>query len=172
LCIGAAAWHAAPRDQFIGWERQQRERSLHHDRQHRSLFILPWVHSKNLASKILGMISRQLPDDWENGYGIRPVLMESFVETDRFTGTCYKAANWIYIGKTKDRESSVPLESKAYHQGLVAFSSPPPLQTVSNSVMLLGMGWPNIYCRVSINYFLYMSLFEKERWTPEVRQLA
>ena len=66
------------------------------------------------------------------------------------------------LEKPRVAESSVPLESKAYHQGLMAFSSPPPLQTVSNSVMLLGMGWPNIYCRVSINYVLYMPLFEKE----------
>lgn len=117
LGFGAAAWHTAPRDQFIGWNREQRERNLHHVVNNARFLILPWVQSKNLASKILGMTSRQLPDDWENRYGIRPVLMESFVETHRFTGTCYKAANWIYVGKTKGRgklgpagKQSVPIK--------------------------------------------------------------
>jgi len=103
LGFGAAAWHAAPRDQFIGWDRQQRERNLQHVVNTTRYLILPWVQSNNLAPKILGMTARQLPDDWENRYGIHPVLMKSFVEMDRFTGTCYKAANWIYVGKTKGR---------------------------------------------------------------------
>ena len=65
--------------------------------------IMPWVESKNLASKILSLVARRLPDEWENRYGIRPVLLETFVDTERFTGSCYKAANWTYVGKTKGR---------------------------------------------------------------------
>ena len=117
LGFAAAAWQIAPRDQFIGWNRQQREHKLHYLVNHARFLILPWVQSKNLASKILGMAVRQLPDDWESRYCIRPVLLETFVETDRFTGTCYKAANWIYVGKTKGRgklgpagKQSVPIK--------------------------------------------------------------
>jgi hypothetical protein len=103
LGFGAAAWQTTPRDQFIGWSHEQRQRNLPYVVNNARFLILPWVQSKNLASKILGMIARQLPNDWEKRYGIRPVLMESFVETDRFTGTCYRAANWIHVGKTKGR---------------------------------------------------------------------
>ncbi len=67
------------------------------------ILILPWIKSKNLASKILSLISKQLPDDWEEKYHVRPVLLESFVEKKRFAGTCYKAANWINVGQTKGR---------------------------------------------------------------------
>ncbi len=108
LGFGAAAWQTAPRDQFIGWNHQQREANLHDVINNARFLILPWVQSKNLASKILGMISRQIADDWQRRYGIRPVLMETFVETDRFAGTCYKAANWIYVGKTKGRGKLEP----------------------------------------------------------------
>ena len=82
-----------------------------------ALLIMPWVKSKNLASKILAMAARRLPEQWEHRYGIRPVLLETFVDTQRFSGTCYKAANWTYVGKTKGRgklgpagKQSVPLK--------------------------------------------------------------
>jgi len=65
--------------------------------------ILPWIKSKNLASKILSITAGTLPDDWEKRYNIRPVLLETFVETKRFTGTCNKAANWRLCGQTKGR---------------------------------------------------------------------
>ncbi len=64
---------------------------------------MPWVKSKNLASTILAMIVRRLPTQWGDRYSIRPVLLETFVDTEHFAGTCYKAANWIYVGKTKGR---------------------------------------------------------------------
>jgi hypothetical protein len=65
--------------------------------------MLPWVRSQNLASKILATVARQLPNDWEQRYGYRPVLLETFVEQSRFIGTSYKAANWIHVGQTKGR---------------------------------------------------------------------
>ncbi len=65
--------------------------------------ILPWVASRNLASKVLALAATRLPDDWQNTYGYKPVLMETFVERERFAGTCYKAANWLYLGDTKGR---------------------------------------------------------------------
>lgn len=101
--FGAAAWQTAPRDKFIGWNHHQRKKNLHLIVNNARFLILPWIRSKNLASKILSMTIRLLPDDWEKRYNIRPVLMESFVQKDRFAGTCYKAANWINVGETKGR---------------------------------------------------------------------
>ena len=65
--------------------------------------ILPWVHCRNLASRLLSLAVRRLAEDWEQRYGYRPVLVETFVETARFRGTCYKAANWICLGQTQGR---------------------------------------------------------------------
>ncbi len=117
LGFGASAWQCAPRDQFIGWSHESRKRNLHLIVNNARFLILPWIKSKNLASKILAIAAQQLPDDWQKRYGYRPVLMESFVEKDRFVGTCYKAANWIYVGKTKGRgklgpsgKQSVPIK--------------------------------------------------------------
>jgi len=103
LGFGAAAWQAAPRDQFIGWNHPLRKCNLPLVVNNARFLILPWVQSKNLASKILAMAVKQLPKDWQKQYNITPVLMESFVETGRFTGTCYKAANWLNVGITKGR---------------------------------------------------------------------
>ena len=101
--FGAAAWQTAPRDQFIGWTAEQRKRRLNLIVNNARFLILPWVKSKNLASKILSMTARTLPNDWEKQYNIRPLLLETFVESHRFTGTCYKAANWTHVGQTKGR---------------------------------------------------------------------
>lgn len=117
LGFGASAWQCAPRDQFIGWSHESRKRNLHLIVNNARFLILPWIKSKNLASKILAIAAQQLPDDWQRRYGYRPVLMESFVEKDRFVGTCYKAANWICVGQTKGRgklgpagKQSVPIK--------------------------------------------------------------
>ena len=101
--FGAAAWKAAPRDAFIGWSQPQREERLHLIVNNARFLILPWVRSRNLASTLLAMTCRRLPHDWEHRYGHRPVLAETFVETPRFRGTCYKAANWIHVGITQGR---------------------------------------------------------------------
>jgi len=101
--FGAAAWQTAPRDEFIGWNHEQRKKNLNLITNNARFLILPWVRSKNLASKILSITARRLPDDWEEIYNIRPVLLESFVQKDLFAGTCYKAANWIHVGQTKGR---------------------------------------------------------------------
>ena len=103
LGFGAAAWKTAPRDHFIGWSDQQRQSRLHLLVNNARFLILPWVHSRNLASRLLAMAARRLADDWQQHYGYRPVLLETFVETPRFRGTCYKAANWIYLGETQGR---------------------------------------------------------------------
>jgi hypothetical protein len=103
LGFGSAAWKVAPRDTFIQWTKDQRERNLHLVVNNARFLILPWVTSKHLASKLLAMAARRLGDDWSQRYGYRPVLLETFVEKPRFTGTCYKAANWLYLGDTQGR---------------------------------------------------------------------
>jgi len=103
LGFGAAAWKVAPRDHFIGWSDEQRRQHLHLVVNNARFLILPWVQSPNLASSLLAMVTRNLPDDWHKIYGYRPLLFETFVETKRFHGTCYKAANWIYVGQTQGR---------------------------------------------------------------------
>jgi hypothetical protein len=101
--FGAAAWKIAPRDHFIGWNDTRRREHLHLVINNARFLILPWVHSRNLASRLLGMVSRQIADDWQDQYTYRPVLLETFVEIPRFAGTCYKAANWICVGQTQGR---------------------------------------------------------------------
>lgn len=103
LGFGAAAWSTAPRDYFIGWTPRQREANLHLVINNARFLIPPWVKVKNLASKILAAAARRLPSDWGKIYGYQPVLLETFVESARFRGTCYRAANWIHVGKTKGR---------------------------------------------------------------------
>jgi hypothetical protein len=117
LGFGAAAWQCAPRDQFIGWTHQQRQKNLHLVVNNARFLILPWIRSDNLASKVLGLASRQLPEDWQHRYGFRPLLLETFVEKDHFTGTCYRAANWRHVGQTTGRgklgpsgKQSVPIK--------------------------------------------------------------
>jgi len=98
--FAAGSWSLSSRDKFIGWNRKQREANLKYIVNNVRFLILPWVKSPNLASRILGGIARQLPYDWEARYNYKPVLLETFVQLDRFTGSCYRAANWTQIGKT------------------------------------------------------------------------
>ena len=133
LGFGAAAWQCAPRDRFIGWGHGQRQQNLHLVVNNARFLILPWIRSENLASKILGLAARRLPGDWQHRYGYRPLLLETFVEKDRFTGACYRAANWLHVGQTQGRgklgpsgKQSVPIKDvwlypmgKGFKNGLV-----------------------------------------------------
>ena len=101
--FGASAWKVAARDRLIGWSRDVRHKNLHLILNNSRFLILPWVHSPNLASKVLSLCSQRIPGDFLHLYGYSPVLLESFVERDRFTGHCYKAANWQYAGQTVGR---------------------------------------------------------------------
>ena len=100
LGFGASAWKTAPRDTFIGWDKATRRKNLHLVVNNARFLILPWVHSKNLGSRILSLASKRIADDWQERYKYRPVLLETFVEIQRFRGTCYKAANWQCVGET------------------------------------------------------------------------
>lgn len=103
LGFAAAAWKGAPRDKFIQWNLVQRVRNLHLIVNNARFLILPWVTSKNLASRILSLAAKQLPFYWQSRYNYQPVLLETFVQKDRFKGTCYRAANWILLGQTQGR---------------------------------------------------------------------
>ncbi|RIV20942.1 DUF4338 domain-containing protein [Alicyclobacillaceae bacterium I2511] len=103
LGFGAAAWKVAARDAFIGWSPDERTAHLHLVVNNARFLILPWVHVPNLASRILSLAARQVVRDWPQLYGYQPVLLETFVEQERFSGTCYKAANWLYAGQTTGR---------------------------------------------------------------------
>ncbi len=101
--FGAGAFSLKARDQWIGWSREQcnlrREQVLNN----RRFLILPWIKIPNLASHILSRAARQVQRDFETQYGYRPLLLETFVEQDRFNGGCYRAANWIAVGTTSGR---------------------------------------------------------------------
>jgi hypothetical protein len=103
LLFGSSAWSSAPRDQYIGWNRAARKANLICTTNNTRFLILPWVRVPHLASHILGHICRRIGTDWQQKYGHPLYLLETFVEQERFKGTCYRAANWIHIGETTGR---------------------------------------------------------------------
>jgi hypothetical protein len=103
LLFGSAAWKCAVRDQFIGWNVPERERALQQITNNTRFLVLPWVEVRYLASHVLSRVVRQLRADWQRKYA-RPLhLVETFVDTSRFVGSCYRAANWIDLGQTTGR---------------------------------------------------------------------
>ena len=103
LLFASAAWKTAARDAFIGWDAPTRERNLFLLANNTRFLILPWVKVPHLASHVLSGASRRLSADWQKTYGHPICLLETFVDCERFEGTCYKAANWICAGQTKGR---------------------------------------------------------------------
>jgi hypothetical protein len=103
LLFGSAAWKVQDRDRFIGWGDGTRKKSLHLIANNTRFLILPWVKVPHLASHILGKVIRRFANDWQKKYGHPISLVETFVEKNRFRGTCYKAANFIHVGETKGR---------------------------------------------------------------------
>jgi hypothetical protein len=103
LLFGSAAWKVAPRDAWIGWTPDVRRQSLQRITNNMRFLILPWVTVPHLASHILGRTTRRIRQDWLEKYGHPVHLLETFVEQERFRGTCYQAANWIRVGQTQGR---------------------------------------------------------------------
>lgn len=101
--FGAAAWKCAVRDQYIGWDSHHRAAGLSRVANNSRFLILPWVKVPQLASHLLSQLSRQLSADWQRKYGHPVDLVETFVEVPRFSGVCYRAANWIGVGQTQGR---------------------------------------------------------------------
>ena len=102
LLFTSAAWKMAPRDTWIGWSDRARQANLSRVVNNGRFLILPWIEVPHLASHILGLAARQLPSDWLAAYGVRPLLLETLVDRP-YTGTCYRAANWIFVGQTQGR---------------------------------------------------------------------
>ena len=103
LQVSSPAWKMAPRDRWIGWSDEVRQLNLQRIVNNSRFLLLPWVEVRNLASSVLAQLARQLPGEWEKAYAVRPVLLETLVDERRFTGTCYRAANWIRLGVTQGR---------------------------------------------------------------------
>jgi len=103
LLFGAAAWQCAPRDQWIGWSSEQRAQGLPRIVNNSRFLIMPWVRVPCLASHLLSQIARRIDADWQARYRHPIELLETFVQQDRFRGTCYQAANWIHVGQTTGR---------------------------------------------------------------------
>jgi len=101
--FGSAAWQCAARDRFLGWDAPTRQRGLSRLTNNTRFLILPWVTVPHLASHLLGHITRRLRADWQGKYGQPLSAVETFVETARFRATCYRAANWLYVGQTTGR---------------------------------------------------------------------
>lgn len=103
LGFSAAALALRDRDPWIGWSPGQRRDNRHLVVNNSRFLLLPWVRVPNLASHVLARAARRLPADFRQRYGYAPVLLETFVEQDRFSGTCYRAANWLCVGQTTGR---------------------------------------------------------------------
>lgn len=106
--IAGLAWSSAPRhlgsrDRFIGWNGEARRRNIRFVAYNTRFLILPWVQVPHLASHILGRIARRLSEDWERLYGHPIYFLETFVDPERFRGACYRAANWVVLGRTTGR---------------------------------------------------------------------
>jgi hypothetical protein len=100
LLFAGAAKALGVRDRWIGWGEKHRLRNLSWVINNSRFLIFPWVGVKNLASHVLGQVDRRLKDDWQQRWGYSPVLMETFIDPGQYSGSCYKAANWQYLGMT------------------------------------------------------------------------
>lgn len=103
LLFGSAAWRSAPRDTLLGWDDKSRRHNLPLVTNNTRFLVLPWVRVPCLATHVLGLVQRRVAADWIVKYGHPVVLLETFVDSERFRGTCYRAANWLYVGRTSGR---------------------------------------------------------------------
>ncbi len=103
LQFSSPAWRMAARDQYLGWDAAARKTNLQRIVNNSRFLLLPTVRIKNLASKALSLAGDRIADDWEQRFAVRPLLLETLVDTARYAGTCYRAANWIEVGSTTGR---------------------------------------------------------------------
>jgi hypothetical protein len=118
LSFAGAAWRVEARDRWIGWDCEQRERNLRYVVNNTRFVIFPWINVRNLASRLLALAAKRIAADWQRLYAYRPLLLETFVDSERYAGTCYRAANWLLVGYTKgrgklDRQFKANLSKKA-----------------------------------------------------------
>ncbi len=116
LLFGSAAWKIEMRDRFIGWDPAVRQRKVQWITNNTRFLILPWIRVPCLASRVLSLVARRVRADWESKYGHPVALLETFVDTSRFRGTCYRAANWqelgLTTGRTRNSVSTRPCTSR------------------------------------------------------------
>jgi hypothetical protein len=103
LLFGAAAWRCAARDTKLGWRSEERRERLGRVANNTRFLILPWVRVKHLASCVLGQAARRIDGDWRQKYGHGVDWLETFVDRERYRGSCYRAANWECVGQTQGR---------------------------------------------------------------------
>ena len=100
LQFSSAAWKLGVRDRWIGWDRARRVRHLVHGVNNSRYLVLPWIHMRNLASRVRSVAVRRMATDWEERYRVEPWWVETMVDPTRYRGSCYRAANWIELGRT------------------------------------------------------------------------
>ncbi|MCX6930755.1 MAG: DUF4338 domain-containing protein [Verrucomicrobia bacterium] len=120
LLFGAPAWRCQVRDRFLNWSPAERAAQLPRLANNTRFLILPWVRAPHLASYVLGQVARRISSDWQHKYGHGLRWLESFVDTERYGGTCYRAANWRYLGLTmgrsrQDRHHRLSVSAKAVY---------------------------------------------------------
>lgn len=108
LAWSSAPRHLGPRDRFIGWSAAARRRNLRFLAYNTRFLIVPWVQVPHLASHVLGRMATMLPQDWERWYGHPVYFLETFIDPARARGTCYRAANWVVLGRTTGRGKNAP----------------------------------------------------------------
>ena len=101
--FSSAAWALEDRDRWIGWSKGEKDANLRFIANNTRCLLLPWARMPNLGSRALGLAAKRIQGDWLRTYGYAPALLETFVDSSLYTGTIYKAANWVYVGKTKGR---------------------------------------------------------------------
>ena len=101
--FSSPAWRMAARDHWIGWEEATRRSNLQKIVNQSRFLILPWIEIRNLASHVLSQLTGRVSEDWPQHYGLRPLLLETLVDAERYQGTCYRAANWQWLGQTSGR---------------------------------------------------------------------
>ena len=112
LLFSGAAKALRERDFWLGWTTEERRRNLGYVINNSRFLMFPWVRVQNLASHALGQVVRRLGDDWQQRWGYRPVVVETFVDPEYYTGTCYRAANWLHLGQTTG--TGLPRKGKSY----------------------------------------------------------
>ncbi len=133
LLFGFAAGKVACRDAWIGWQGQAHRKHLDLIVGNSRFLLFPWVRVKNLASHTLGLALRQLPQDWQRRHGYRPVLVETFVDPQQYKATCYRAANWRFLGLTQGRQAKGSEPAKPA-KGVYVY----PLQRAWRTILLHG----------------------------------
>jgi hypothetical protein len=103
FALSSAPRHLGPRDRFVGWSKEARRENVHLLAYNTRFLVLPWVRVKHLASHLLGRMARRVSSDWTSLYGHPVVYLESFITPSRHAGTCYRAANWRFLGLTTGR---------------------------------------------------------------------